>query len=150
MSWKLSRTVLRGGTNSNVGPLLGQNTGRAKQPYCFEINAGKLFAFAGIWDRWNDGTGKVLETCSILTTTANAITSSVHNRMPVILGPESYDLWLEAGMNDVAAVSELLRPCDARLMRRYPVSSRVNTVINDDEECSRQVQPFVIQDHLFS
>jgi hypothetical protein len=51
VSWKLSRTVLRGGTNSNVGPLLGARTGKGKQPYCFEVNEGELFAFAGIWDR---------------------------------------------------------------------------------------------------
>ncbi len=70
--------------------------------------------------------------------------------MPVILNPDSYDLWLDPGMKEVTAVSELLRPCDARLMRRYPVSSRVNTVVNDDEECSREVQHAVIQDHLFS
>jgi len=126
-----------------------QSTGRAKQPYCFEINAGELFTFAGIWDRWNDGTGKILETSSILTTTAHAVTSSVHDRMPVILNKNSYDLWLDTGMNDVAALSQLLRPCDARLMRCYPVSSRVNTVINDDEECGRQVRHAVVQDHLF-
>ena len=150
VSWKLSRTVLRGGTNSNVGPLLGQKTGKVKQPYCFEINNGELFAFAGIWDRWNDASGKPLETCSILTTNPNAVTSSVHDRMPVILNPDSYDLWLDPGMKDVSAVSELLRPYDARLMRCYPVSSRINSAVNDDEECSRRVEPAVVQHHLFS
>lgn len=127
-----------------------QKTGKVKQPYCFEINDGELFAFAGIWERWNDASGKPLETFSILTTFPNAVTSSVHDRMPVIVSPDSYDCWLDPGMKDVAAVSELLRPYDARLMRRYPVSSRVNSAINDDEECSRPVEPIVIQDHLFS
>ena len=127
-----------------------QKTGKVKQPYCFEINDGELFAFAGIWDRWNDASGKLLETFSIMTTFPNAVMSSVHDRMPVIVSPDSYDCWLDPGMKDVAAVSELLRPYDARLMRRYPVSSRVNSAINDDEECSRPVEPFVIQDHLFS
>ena len=69
--------------------------------------------------------------------------------MPVIL-KDSYDLWLDLGMKDVAAVSELGRPCGIRLMRCYPVSSRVNSVINDDEECSRRVEPSVVQHHLFS
>ncbi len=127
-----------------------QNSGKVKQPYCFEINDGELFAFAGIWERWNDPSGKPLETCSILTTTPNAVTSAIHDRMPVILNPDNYDLWLDPGLKDAALVSALLRPCDARLMRCYPVSSRVNSVINDDEECSRQVQHSVIQDHLFS
>jgi hypothetical protein len=60
VSWKLSRTVLRGGTNRNVGPLLDQKTGKAKQPYCFEVNEGELFVFAGIWDRWKDPSGNAL------------------------------------------------------------------------------------------
>src|SRR5437667_6203946 len=68
VSWKLSRTVLRGGTNSNVGPLLGVRNGKCKQPYCFEVNEGKLFAFAGLWDFWKDESGRGIETCSILTT----------------------------------------------------------------------------------
>jgi len=89
-------------------------TGKAKQPYCFEINDGELFAFAGIWDRWRDPSGKLVETCSILTTTPNAVISLVHDRMPVILGPDGYDLWLDPGMRDVAAASDLLKPYDAR------------------------------------
>ena len=113
-----------------------QRTGKAKQPYCFEVNDGELFAFAGIWDRWKDPSGNWVKTCSILTTTPNAVTSAVHDRMPVILDPDSYDLWLDPGMKDVSAVSELLKPYDARLMRCYPVSTRVNHVANDDEECS--------------
>src|ERR1700692_1838451 len=62
-----------------------QRTGKAKQPYCFEVNEGELFAFAGIWDRWKDPSGSAVETCSILTTTPNALTTAVHDRMPVIL-----------------------------------------------------------------
>jgi putative SOS response-associated peptidase YedK len=114
-------------------------TGKAKQPYCFEV-AGELFAFAGIWDRWKEPSGNMVETCSILTTTPNAVTLSVHDRMPVILDPDSYDLWLDPGMTDVVEVSNLLKPFDAGLMRSYPVSTRINHVANDDAECSRQVE----------
>jgi putative SOS response-associated peptidase YedK len=74
-----------------------------------------------------------------LTTTANAVTSSIHDRMPVILNRDDYDLWLDPGMQDTAVVSDLLRPFDARAMRCYPVSSRVNLVLNDDEECGKPV-----------
>ena len=70
--------------------------------------------------------------------------------MPVIRNPDSYDLWLDPGMKDVVAVSELLRPCDARFMRCYPVSNRVNSVINDDEECSRPTAASESQQRLFS
>jgi putative SOS response-associated peptidase YedK len=95
-----------------------------KQPYCFEVNNGELFAFAGLWDGWRDSNGQWVKTCSILTTTPNAVTSAVHDRMPVILDPDSYDIWLDPGKQNVVAISELLKPYDARSMRSYPVSPR--------------------------
>jgi putative SOS response-associated peptidase YedK len=125
-------------------------TGKTKQPYCFEVNDGQLFAFAGLWDRWKEPSGNCVTTCSILTTTPNAVTSAVHDRMPVILDPDSYDLWLDPGMRDVGTASDLLRPYDARLMRCYPISTRINHVANDDEECSAPVELGQIQDRLFS
>jgi len=125
-----------------------QKAGKAKQPYCFEVGEGELFAFAGIWDRWKDG-GKMVETCSILTTTPNAVTSAVHDRMPVILDPDSYDLWLDPGMREVSAASELLKPYDARRMRCYPISTRINHVANDDPECSVPVKVVQTQARLF-
>jgi len=81
-------------------------TRKAKQPYCFEVNGGKLFAFAGIWDRWKDPIGNWIKTCSILTTSPNAVTSAVHDRMPAILDPDSYDLWLDPGMRNASAASD--------------------------------------------
>jgi putative SOS response-associated peptidase YedK len=125
-------------------------TGKAKQPYCFEVADGVLFAFAGLWERWRNPSGQWIRTCSILTTTPNAVTSAVHDRMPVILDPDSYDLWLDPGMQNVAAISELLKPYDAQLMRCYPISNRVNHVGNDDEECSSPVELAQIQVGLFS
>jgi putative SOS response-associated peptidase YedK len=127
-----------------------QRTGKAKQPFCFEVNDGELFAFAGIWDRWRDSTGTVVETCSILTTTPNAVTASIHDRMPVIVDPESYDLWLDPGMSDTRVVSHVLRPFDARQMRCYPVNTRINHTANDDEDCSKRVELAASQASLFS
>jgi putative SOS response-associated peptidase YedK len=127
-----------------------QRRGSAKQPFCFEVGNGGLFAFAGLWERWRDPSGQWVKSCSILTTTPNAVTSTVHDRMPVIVRPDDYDLWLDPGMQNVAAISELLKPYDARLMRCFPVSSRVNHVGNDDEECTRRVQPVQAQNSLFS
>jgi putative SOS response-associated peptidase YedK len=69
--------------------------------------------------------------------------------MPVILDPDHYDLWLDPGMKDVAAASELLKPYDARFMRCYPVSTRINHFANDDEECSRPVEPAQTQNRMF-
>lgn len=121
---------------------------KSRQPYCFEVDEGELFAFAGIWDRWKNASGNAVETCSILTTTPNAVTAVVHDRMPVILDSDSYDLWLDPGMKDVGSVSELLKPFDARIMRSYPVSTRVNQVINDDAECSALVELVQTQSQL--
>jgi putative SOS response-associated peptidase YedK len=78
------------------------------------------------------------------------VTSAVHDRMPVILDPDSYELWLDPGMTNVAAASDLLKPFDARLMRCYPVSSWINSVANDDAACSRPVEIAQIQGRLFS
>jgi putative SOS response-associated peptidase YedK len=87
-----------------------QKATAAKQPFCFEVNDGELFAFAGIWDRWKDPSGQWVKSCSILTTTPNAVTSPIHDRMPVILNPSDYDLWLDPGMTNVEAVCDLLKP----------------------------------------
>ena len=115
-------------------------TGKAKQPYCFEVNEGELFALAGLWERWKDPSGQWIKSCSILTTTPNAVTSVVHNRMPVILDRDDYDLWLDPGMKNVDALSEMLKPYDARVMRCYPVSTRLNQVQNDDAECAEPIE----------
>lgn len=115
-------------------------TARVRQPFCFEVKDGELFAFAGIWEGWKNAEGQWIRTCSILTTNPNAVTSAVHDRMPVILHQDNYDLWLDPGVQNVAAISDLLKPYDARLMRCYPVSSRVNHVANDDEKWSSPVE----------
>ena len=70
--------------------------------------------------------------------------------MPVTLDPDNYDLWLDPGMTNIEAVSEMLMPVDARLMRCYPISTRINHVANDDEECSAPVELAEIQNRLFS
>jgi putative SOS response-associated peptidase YedK len=104
-------------------------TGKTKQPYCFEVDERELFAFAGIRERWRDPSRNWVKTCSILTTTPNAVISAVHDQMPEILDPDSYDTWLDPGMTNVEATSDLSNPYDARLMRCYAVSARVNSVV---------------------
>lgn len=126
-----------------------KKNGSAKQPYCFEVDGGELFAFAGLWDGWKDESGRWVRSCSILTTTPNVVTSAIHDRMPVILHPDVYDVWLDPGMQNVATISEMLKPFDARSMRCYPVTTRVNHVANDDEECSQAVEVVESQERLF-
>lgn len=124
-------------------------TGKTTQPYCFEVGEGEMFAFAGLWDGWKNASGSWIKTCSILTTTPNIVTSAIHDRMPVILDPDGYDLWLDPGMNKVSELSRLLVPFGAKSMRSYPVSTRINHVANDDEECSRPVDIAESQSSLF-
>ena len=128
-----------------------QRNGKTKQPYCFEVNDGELFAFAGLWDRWRDPQGNVVESCTIITTTPNSLLTDVHDRMPAILNPDNYDLWLDPAFGNIASVSEMLKPFDVALMRRYPVSTRVNHVLNDDADCAKLLdsEAAAVQRHLF-
>jgi putative SOS response-associated peptidase YedK len=114
--------------------------GKTKQPYCFEVRGGELFAFAGLWDRWLDPRGEVIESCTILTTTPNSLLADIHDRMPAILNPDVYDLWLDPAFRNVASVSEMLRPFEATMMKSYPVSTRVNQVLNDDADCAKPIE----------
>ena len=126
-----------------------QRRGKAKQPFCFEVSDGELFAFAGLWDRWKAPDGTWVKSCSILTTVPNTLTATVHDRMPVILDPSSYDLWLDPGMTNLEAACDFLKPYDAQVMHSYPVSTRVNNVANDDAECSAPVEAIQPQTTLF-
>ena len=97
-----------------------------------------VFAFAGLWELWRDPAGEVLETCTILTTKPNSLVADVHDRMPVILKPEDYDLWLDPAMTNVALLAECFTPFDPRLMKKYPVRTRVNRTENDNPECAQE------------
>jgi len=109
---------------------------KQKQPFCFEVKDGATFAFAGLWDRWHGPDHHLIESFTILTTTPNKLMADVHERMPVILAPESYQCWLDSRMRDESRLAALLRPYDSTAMRRYPVGPYVNYVTNDSPECS--------------
>ncbi len=112
---------------------------KEKQPYSFGLKSGLIFAFAGLWDRWRDAKNNAVETCTILTTRPNPLVADVHDRMPVILNPEDYERWLDPGITNPDGIVDCLKPFDATLMSKYPVSPRVNRPANDDEECAREV-----------
>jgi len=120
--------------------------GKQKSPFLFSMAGDSIFAFAGIWDRWRDP-GKTnpnkewLETCSIITTSANALLSGIHDRMPVILKRDDYDLWLDPGFKKVDDLRDMLNPFPAEAMRHHRVSTRVNSVNNDDPACAEEFIP---------
>lgn len=107
----------------------GRVAGR-KQPYYFRLRNESVFGFAGLWERWRSPEdGQVLETCAILTTEANELLASVHDRMPVIIHPEDYELWLGDDDGDERlrqSRRELLRPYPAEGMTAHPVGTRIN------------------------
>jgi putative SOS response-associated peptidase YedK len=109
---------------------------KAKQPFHFGMKDDSLFAFAGIWELWKSPEGTVLETCAILTTTPNELVAEVHDRMPVILPAAQYALWLTAEAERVAQLQDLLVSHPAEEMRKYPVSSVVNSPKNDVAACA--------------
>lgn len=104
--------------------------GGGKQPFAIRDARGGLLAFAGLWDRW-EGPDGALDTCTILTTSANEAMAPIHDRMPVILAPESYGRWLDPA-TPVAELQALLRPCPAAWLRLHAVNPRVGSVRNDD------------------
>ena len=108
--------------------------GAGKHPFFFSLRDGRPFGFAGLWDRWKGQDGKVIESCTILTTEANEVLRPVHDRMPVILHPETYALWLERDVRAVASLKELLGPYPASEMTAYPVSAQVNSPRNQGED----------------
>ncbi len=109
--------------------------GRVRQPYMITLSDGGPFSFAGLWERWRlaDGNEEVLETCTIITTNANESLRGIHPRMPVILQPGDHDIWLDR--DDVTARKQLLRPLPDELVAITRVSTRVNSVANDDDTC---------------
>ena len=109
--------------------------GSRKQPYYIKLRDGEPFAFAGLWDHWAPADGQPLETCTILTTTPNALVQPIHDRMPVILPSSAYGAWLDRTVSDVPTVQALLTPYPADEMIAYPVSTRVNNPAHDTPEC---------------
>ena len=122
---------------------------KQKQPYAFGMADDSVFAFAGLWERWRDPAGDFVETCTILTTKPNALVSVVHDRMPAIVKPGDYELWLDPGFANVVALADCLKPFDPTLMKKYPVSTRVNRAENDDGECSREIPLAAVDPALF-
>ena len=108
----------------------------AKQPIHIGMKDGSVFALAGLAERWLSPEGEVLDTCTIVTTQANALLSPLHDRMPVIVADANYERWLDVANVDV---SDLFAPFPAALLTYYPVSMRVNAVRNDDASLLERV-----------
>jgi putative SOS response-associated peptidase YedK len=114
--------------------------GPRKQPYFIRAKAGEPFAFAGLWETWTGPNGEELETAAIVTTKANCTLAPIRDRMPVIVPPEAFALWLDGANVDPTAASALIAPAPEGLLEAYPVSTDVNRTANDNPKL---VEPFV-------
>ncbi len=112
-----------------------QRQERGRQPFFIRMSEGTPFAIAGLWEHWQGPGGEVIESCTLLTTEANEIMRPLHDRMPVILNPKDYDLWLDPTVQKREALLPLLRPYAAEAMLAYPVRSVVNSPANDSPLC---------------
>jgi putative SOS response-associated peptidase YedK len=116
--------------------------GKLKQPFLIHRQDGKPFAFAGLWSSWrNPEQEKPVETFTILTTDANDLLRPLHDRMPVILDPKDFDLWLDPKMDDAATLQSLLVPHAVEGFETFPVSRMVNSPTNDVADC---IAPLVV------
>ena len=121
-----------------LAPGSGAGEHTRKQPHRIGMKDGALFGLAGLYERWRSDEDVVLDTCTIVTTEANALLRTLHDRMPVIVAPEHYARWLDPANAEVA---DLIAPYPSDAMTYYPVSSRVNNVRYDDASLIEQVDP---------
>lgn len=96
---------------------------RGKQPYLMRMADGGPFAFAGLWERWHDPTGQVIESATLITTEPNELLREIHDRMPVILDRCDYETWLDPARRDANELCALLRPFDPKRMIAEPCRS---------------------------
>jgi len=109
-----------------------QKTDSGKQPFYIRMEDESPFAFAGLWESWQNG--RKIRSCTIITTSPNEVAAQVHNRMPVILHPEDYEMWLDPDFDERELLTTLLKPFPAEAMEAYPVSRKVNRPANNDPE----------------
>jgi putative SOS response-associated peptidase YedK len=112
-----------------------QKLGNTKQPLRIVLRSRKPFGFAGLWDTWTSPQGEVIQSCTIITTEANALLKGVHDRMPVILTSEAQKVWLDPKVMEPSVLLPLLKPYPSSEMQYYVVSTMVNSPGNDRAEC---------------
>jgi putative SOS response-associated peptidase YedK len=105
--------------------------GPRKQPYYVRLRAGGLMAFAGLWETWTGPNGEEMETAAVVTTLANQTLQSIHERMPVIIAPEAFHIWLDCRSADADTAAALIAPARENLLEAYEVSTAVNRTAND-------------------
>ncbi|MEO2004925.1 MAG: SOS response-associated peptidase [Candidatus Poribacteria bacterium] len=119
-----------------------QKVSGGKQPHFIRSVDGEPLALAAIWEVWTKGEEAYIESCALLTTDANETLAPVHHRMPVILDPDVWDIWLDPALEKPSDVLPLLGPCPDEQIEAYPVSRYVNSPRNDDAKC---IEPEIVE-----
>lgn len=110
--------------------------GKLKLPWLMQVDGGKPYGMAGLWDTWVDpDTLEEVRSCTILTCGPNELMTSIHERMPVILPEETWATWLDPRMNDVATLQEMMQPFPADRMSARRVNTWVNNARNSGPDC---------------
>ncbi len=112
-----------------------RRNGKQKTPMFIALKSREPFAFAGLWESWRSPSGEVVHSCSIITTTPNALMETIHDRMPVILPREAESRWLDTSNEDPGALAHLLAPYPAAEMQAYAVHPMVSFPRNDNPAC---------------
>ena len=134
MSWKLSRTVLRGGATGNGGSPLDVGPKNKRQPLWIHPRDGGLLLFAGLYEAWFPQPSRPELTFTIVTCPANAIIAEIHDRMPVVLDDKAAEDWMNPKEANPLSLKRLLVPAPAELLAIRRVSPLVNSVKNDGPE----------------
>ena len=111
-----------------------KKAGKAKQPYYVKLKHDHPFAFAGLAEHWHRG-DRTIDSCTIITTEPNELMAGIHDRMPVILPPDDYDLWLDPEFQGREKLLSMLRPYPAAELMAFPVSTIVNSPRNENPAC---------------
>ena len=116
-----------------------QGKGKSKQPYCIWLRDENLFALAGLWERWQDPQGPITESCSLITTEANALMQPICDRMPVILDKVSEAIWLDSHAS-LEELRSLLVPFASDRMEAFPVNPYESNARNEGPRCLEPVK----------
>ena len=117
-----------------------EHKAQPRRPFHIVNKDGTPLGFAGLWERWKPPEGDPIESCTIITTTANELVGKLHDRMPVILEPGDYDLWLDPSVREPERVLPLLRQYPAKKMESFPVSTLVNSPAHESPECLKPLR----------
>jgi len=129
-----------------------KKTTNGKQPFFITIDGGRPFCFAGLWESWRpqashsdtdktkDASANPIETCTVITTDANRFMQPIHDRMPVILDQDKFEVWLDPDFQSASSLKAMMKQIDSERMTAVPVSTFVNKPTNNSPQCVEPIE----------